>query len=347
MARTEGSSARRLERRRRRRLLELLSPDSELRSSSWEAPPPGFAAFTRFDELPERVEGEEHLFLVPDFELAEELVRRGADSARIAVDLDQDAGAWLAAIGRSRPGDPLIPPRPFHFPRRCLVVLPTYNERENLAPMVRAIHRYLETDVLVVDDASPDGTGEVADAIAAADPRVKVLHRRAKEGLGKAYLAGFRQALEEGYERVFEMDCDFSHAPWDLPRLAAACERADLAVGSRYVRGGSTEGWSAGRRLLSRGANLYTRSLLTRRIHDWTAGFRCYRAELLERLDLDEVAASGYSFQIEMTWRALRAGAQVVEIPIRFVERGRGKSKMDRRIALEAVGLVPKLRFKA
>ncbi|HHI79425.1 MAG TPA: polyprenol monophosphomannose synthase [Planctomycetes bacterium] len=257
-----------------------------------------------------------------------------------------DAEEWIQALAESLPGDPLIPPRPFRFPWRSLVILPTYNERENLEQMTQAIFRYLDTDILVVDDNSPDGTGEIADGLAAANPRIRVLHRTKKEGLGKAYLAGFRLALEEDYERIFETDCDFSHAPWDLPRLMAASEEADLVIGSRYVRGGSTEGWALPRVMLSKSANLYTRFWLGFGVHDWTAGFRCYHASLLKKLDFDAIAANGYSFQIEMTWRTLRLGAKVRELPTRFVDRNLGKSKMNKKIALEAIRIVPWLRLR-
>ncbi|GEM_PF-63318 len=351
----ESSSARRLEGRAkgspgdegsRGRLRQLLTPESELRNSSWQAPPAGFQAISEESQLPRRVGAGDHLFLVPSFELAEALIARGADSARIAVRHEEGAEDWIQALTKSLPGDPLIPPRPFRFPWRSLVILPTYNERENLEQMTQAIFRYLETEILVVDDNSPDGTGGLADQLAAKDKRVRVLHRTRKEGLGKAYLAGFRLALEEGYERIFETDCDFSHAPWDLPRLMAASETAELVIGSRYVRGGSTVGWALPRVMLSRGANLYTRSWLGFKVHDWTAGFRCYHASLLKKLDFDRVAANGYSFQIEMTWKSLRLGAKVREIPTRFVDRNLGKSKMNKKIALEAIRIVPWLRLK-
>jgi dolichol-phosphate mannosyltransferase len=323
-----------------------LTPDSELRKSSWQAPPPGFQAIAEESQLPKRVGQEEHLFLVPSFELAEALIERGADSARVAVGTGDDAEDWIQALADSLPGDPLIPPKPFGFPWRSLVILPTYNERENLEQMTQAIFRYLKTDILVVDDNSPDGTGKIADGLAAADKRIRVLHRTQKEGLGKAYLAGFRLALEEGYERIFETDCDFSHAPWDLPRLMAASEQADLVIGSRYVRGGSTVGWALPRVMLSRSANFYTRSWLGFKVHDWTAGFRCYHASLLKKLDFGQIAANGYSFQIEMTWRSLRLGAKVRELPTRFVDRNMGKSKMSKKIAFEAIRIVPWLRLK-
>ena len=352
----EGSAARRLEAEKakgslgdagsRGRLRKLLTPDSELRKSSWQAPPPGFQAIAEESQLPKRVGPGDHLFLVPSFALAEALIERGADSARVAVRQGEDAEDWIQALASSLPGDPLIPPKPFHFPWRSLVILPTYNERENLEQMTQAIFRYLDTDILVVDDNSPDGTGQIADELAAANPRIRVLHRTKKEGLGKAYLAGFRLALEEEYERIFETDCDFSHAPWDLPRLMAASENADLVIGSRYVRGGSTEGWALPRVMLSKSANFYTRSWLGFGVHDWTAGFRCYHASLLKKLDFSAIAANGYSFQIEMTWRTRRLGARVRELPTRFVDRNAGKSKMNKKIALEAIRIVPWLRLK-
>jgi dolichol-phosphate mannosyltransferase len=234
--------------------------------------------------------------------------------------------------------------RPHTPPWRTLVVVPTYNEKDNLEPLLRAIHAFVDVDVLVVDDGSPDGTGEIADRLAAADRRVHVLHRQGKQGLGTAYIAGFRFAIERGYERVCEMDADFSHAPWDLPRLVFASHDAELVIGSRYVRGGCTVGWDWKRRALSRGANLYTRAVLASGIRDNTAGFRCFHVRALQALDLSAVAAQGYAFQIEMAFRMVRAGFTVKEIPIHFVDRAVGKSKMDGRIAREALLLVPKLR---
>ncbi|MCB9880594.1 MAG: polyprenol monophosphomannose synthase [Planctomycetes bacterium] len=212
--------------------------------------------------------------------------------------------------------------------------------------MVDAVRRFCAVDVLVVDDNSPDGTGDLADRIAAENDDVFVLHREEKRGLGPAYVAGFQWGLERGYERLFEMDCDFSHAPWDLPRLAAASADADLVIGSRYVKGGATEGWTLSRRLLSRGANLYTRTFLGPKVRDWTAGFRCFNADMLRKLPLDQLSASGYSFQIEMAWRTLNAGGRIREVPIGFVDRNEGKSKMSRAIAMEAVRLVPRLRLR-
>lgn len=232
------------------------------------------------------------------------------------------------------------------------LVLPTYNEAENLEPFVRALLPRLaeasaDHTVLVVDDGSPDGTGEIADRLASESEHVRVLHRTAKEGLGRAYLAGFRVALEGGAEYVMEMDADFSHAPRDVPRLvAAARESADLALGSRYCDGGRVENWPLHRRLLSRGGCWYARRVLGVPVRDLTGGFKCFRREVLERLDLDSVHADGYGFQIELTYRALEAGFRVEEVPITFRERERGASKMTPRIALEAVWKVPALRLR-
>lgn len=220
------------------------------------------------------------------------------------------------------------------------------NPPANVKPIVAAIHAYLDADVLIVDDGSPDGTGAIADRLAARNPKLYVLHRQGKLGLGTAYLAGFAWATAHGYERVCEMDADFSHAPWDLPRLVHASHDAELVIGSRYVAGGCTVGWDWKRRLLSRGANLYARLLLGSGIRDNTAGFRCFHTAALQQLDLQAVAAQGYAFQIEMAFRMVRAGFRVKEIPIHFVDRQVGKSKMDGRIAREALLLVPKLRAR-
>mgnify|MGYP001386780744 CR=1 FL=1 len=313
----------------------------------WEASLAKFRAVPNREALPERIDRAAHeAWLVPSYELAEALVARGAESSRIAV--AREAGleqAWIDALVTSGPTDPILPPRPQSFPWRCLVVIPTYNEGENLLDMVGAVRRFCAVDVLIVDDNSPDGTGKLAQRLADANDDVHVLHREEKCGLGPAYVAGFHWALERGFERIFEMDCDFSHAPWDLPRLAAASADAELVIGSRYVRGGATLGWTLPRRILSRGANAYARGFLGRRIHDWTAGFRCFHADLLRRLPLDELSSSGYSFQIEMAYRSQLCGARIREIPIGFVDRNEGKSKMSRAIALEAVRLVPRLRF--
>jgi dolichol-phosphate mannosyltransferase len=232
---------------------------------------------------------------------------------------------------------------------RATVCLPTYNERENLEPMVTALLEHLGEDdsVLVIDDSSPDGTGELADRLALENGRVAVLHRGAKEGLGPAYLAGFRRALADGARLVLEMDCDFSHDPADVPRLIAATADADVALGSRYVRGGRVENWGAGRRFVSRAGSLYAQVLLAASVRDLTGGFKCYRREVLERIDLDAVSSRGYAFQIETTYRALRAGYRVVEVPITFNDREAGASKMSRSIVLEAIWRVPYLGFQA
>jgi dolichol-phosphate mannosyltransferase len=227
------------------------------------------------------------------------------------------------------------------------VCLPTYNERENLEKMVRSLAP-LGVSVLVIDDNSPDGTGEIADRLAAELPNVSVLHRERKEGLGPAYLAGFRRALADGAELVLEMDCDFSHDPNDVPRLIEACEGgADLALGSRYVPGGGTANWGIVRRIISWGGSFYARVILGVRIRDLTGGFKCYRRRVLETIGLDAVHSKGYAFQIETTYRTLRKGFRVVEIPIRFADRTEGTSKMSRAIVLEAVTKVPSLRLDA
>lgn len=234
---------------------------------------------------------------------------------------------------------------------RAAVCLPTYNERENLEQLVRALGEVLDVRrdrVLVVDDRSPDGTGELADTLAAELPWVGVLHRERKEGIGPAYVAGFRRALAEGAELVLEMDCDFSHDPGDVARLIAACEAgADLALGSRYVPGGATVNWGLGRRLISRGGSLYARLVLGVGIRDLTGGFKCFRRETLEAIDLDAIAARGYGFQIEGTYRVLRRGLRVVEVPITFADRRVGESKMSGGIVVEAMLQVPRLRLRA
>jgi len=221
---------------------------------------------------------------------------------------------------------------------RVVVVVPTYDERENLPLVLQRLHRACpHVDVLVVDDASPDGTGEVADALAAADPRVRVLHRSGKDGLGAAYLAGFARALDEGYDVVVEMDADGSHPPEVLPRLLAALDGgADLALGSRWVPGGRVVDWPRRRELLSRGGNAYVRLLLGLPVRDATGGFRAFRAEALRGLDLDGVASTGYCFQVDLAWRSVRGGLRVVELPITFVERQLGVSKMSGAVVREA-----------
>jgi dolichol-phosphate mannosyltransferase len=227
------------------------------------------------------------------------------------------------------------------------VCLPTYNERENLERMVRALGE-AGVRVLVIDDNSPDGTGEIADRLARGLEWVDVLHRGRKEGLGPAYLAGFARALADGSEYVLEMDCDFSHDPKDVPRLiAAAKDGADLVIGSRYVPGGSIPNWGLVRRLISRGGCVYAQAMLQTRVRDLTGGFKCYRRRVLESIDLGAIHSKGYAFQIETTYRALRKGFRVVEIPITFVDREEGGSKMSQAIVLEAVWKVPALRAAA
>jgi dolichol-phosphate mannosyltransferase len=233
---------------------------------------------------------------------------------------------------------------------RATVCLPTYNERENVEEMLRALGGVLRDGdrVLVVDDGSPDGTGELADRLAEELPFVDVLHRERKEGLGPAYLAGFRRALAGGAELVLEMDCDFSHDPKDVLRLIAAVEEgADLALGSRYVRGGSIPNWGLLRRAISLGGNLYAQAVLQSPVRDLTGGFKCFRRRVLETIDLAAIDSRGYAFQIETTYRVLRAGFRVVEVPIAFVDRQQGHSKMSRSIVLEAVWKVPLVRLRA
>ena len=235
---------------------------------------------------------------------------------------------------------------------RFLIVLPTYEERDNLPRVVEQIEAVLPAlpfagDVLVVDDSSPDGTGELADELAAVRPWMHVLHRPRKEGLGRAYVAGFGWALERDYSHILEMDCDLSHPPAALPAMLDASRHADLVLGSRYVAGGGVEGWPASRRAISRGGCLYARTVLGVRLHDLTGGFKCFRRWVLESLDLSDVHAGGYAFQIELTYRAMRIGARVIEVPIVFTDRSLGRSKMSRDIVVEAVWKVPWLRLRA
>jgi dolichol-phosphate mannosyltransferase len=233
---------------------------------------------------------------------------------------------------------------------RAVLCLPTYNERENLEPMISALGDVLDTErdhVVVIDDASPDGTGKIADRLAAQHPWVSVLHREHKEGIGPAYIAGFRWALAEGADLVLEMDCDFSHRPADVPRLIAASDDADLVLGSRYTPGGGTENWGLVRRFVSRGGCLYAQILLGMRVRDLTGGFKCFRRGALEAIDLDALSVHGYAFQIETTYRVRRAGLRVREVPITFVERRAGASKMTGSIVAEAIWKVPLLRLRA
>ena len=225
----------------------------------------------------------------------------------------------------------------FH-PGRVLVVVPTYNERDNLEWLVGRIRSSVPwVDVLVVDDGSPDGTGDLGDRMAAADPQVTVLHRATKTGLGAAYLEGFAVALARGYDVVGEMDADGSHQPEQLPRLLSALEHADLVIGSRWVPGGSVVNWPLSRKVLSVGGNLYARLLLGMPLRDITAGYRLFRRSTLETIDLGSVQSAGYIFQTDLAFRTLRAGLRVVEVPIQFVERVRGQSKMSRDVAFESL----------
>jgi dolichol-phosphate mannosyltransferase len=220
---------------------------------------------------------------------------------------------------------------------RVVIIMPTYNERQNLESIAGRVRTTLpDADLLVVDDSSPDGTGEIADKLAETDPHVQVMHRTQKAGLGKAYIAGFTWALERGYDVIVEMDADGSHQPEHLPSLVSALARADLAIGSRWVRGGQVENWPKSREALSRGANVYTRLMLGIGVRDATAGFRAYRASTLRSISLVQVQSTGYCFQIDLTLRVAQAGLRIVEVPIRFVEREHGASKMSNGIILEA-----------
>jgi dolichol-phosphate mannosyltransferase len=228
------------------------------------------------------------------------------------------------------------------------VILPTYNEAENLERIVAAVLEQLPPSrrVLIVDDNSPDGTGRIADRLAEGDESVEVLHRERKEGLGPAYLAGFRVALAGGAERIIEMDADFSHDPGYLPALIEATERADLAIGSRYVPGGGITDWGPMRRIISRGGSAYARAALGLPVKDLTGGFKCFRRIVLETINLDTIEARGYAFQVETTYRAIRAGFRVVEVPIVFKDRTDGTSKMSTSIVAEAMWRVPAMRFR-
>jgi len=232
-------------------------------------------------------------------------------------------------------------------PGPAWIVLPTYNKADNVEDLVAAVRDKLPASarILIVDDNSPDGTGEIADRLAAANENVSVLHRPRKEGLGPAYIAGFRRALAEGAGYVVEMDSDFSHDPAYLPRLLEAGRRADLAIGSRYVEGGGVSEWSALRRAISRGGSAYARLMLGVGVRDLTGGFKCFRREVLEAIDLETIQSRGYAFQMEMTYREIRRGFEVAEVPIVFRDRRAGDSKMDRSIVAEAIWRVPAMRF--
>ena len=227
-----------------------------------------------------------------------------------------------------------------------LVIIPTYNERDNIEAIIDAVFEALpQGEILIIDDGSPDGTGDMVEERTKNEPRLHLMRREGKAGLGTAYLAGFRWALEREYTHIFEMDADFSHDPKDLPRLLEATNDADLALGSRWVKGGGTIGWPLKRKLISRGGSFYARTVLGVKIRDLTGGFKCFRRETLEAIDLDHVGAVGYGFQIELTWRVLQKGLKVVEVPIQFTERQKGQSKMSGTIFKEAALLVWKLRF--
>jgi dolichol-phosphate mannosyltransferase len=230
---------------------------------------------------------------------------------------------------------------------KLVICIPTYNERENLPQIIPAIHAYVpEAHILVIDDQSPDGTGKLADELAAADTRIHVLHRTKKEGLGPAYIAGFRWALARDYDVIMEMDADFSHPPEYLPDMLFPLGRYDVVIGSRYVAGGGTKDWGIGRRIISRGGGFYARTILGLDIRDMTAGFVAWKRHVLETIKLDEVEASGYVFQIELKYRAFSAGFKLVEVPITFPDRVRGVSKMNPHIAAEALWRVWKIRMK-
>ena len=230
--------------------------------------------------------------------------------------------------------------------QHTLIIIPTYNEGENLPRLIDAIFEVdSEVHILVVDDNSPDGTGALADERAASDPRINVLHREGKLGLGTAYIAGFKWALQRDYEFIFEMDADFSHQPKYIPEFLAAAEEADLVLGCRYIKGGGTEDWGPMRQLISRGGNLYARSILWLPYKDLTGGFKCFRREVLESIDLDSVESVGYAFQIELTYRAHKQGYRIVQTPIIFPDRNVGESKMSGNIVREAMFNVVKLRF--
>jgi dolichol-phosphate mannosyltransferase len=229
---------------------------------------------------------------------------------------------------------------------KTLIIIPTYNEIENLPPLLEATFSFApDTDILIVDDNSPDGTGKLADQLHEEDPRIHVLHRAGKLGLGTAYIAGFKYAVAHGYDAAFEMDADFSHDPRYLPAFRKAIENADLVIGSRYIKDGGTPNWSPVRRMISGCGNIFARFMLGIPVHDCTAGFRCYRREVLETIDLDTIQSQGYAFQVELAYRVMSQGFKIVEIPIIFMDRRVGKSKMSRRIIVEAFTYVLRTRF--
>ncbi len=230
---------------------------------------------------------------------------------------------------------------------KMLVIIPTYNEIDNLSPLLEEIFSYAPgTDILIVDDNSPDGTGELADKFHQENEHVHVLHRAGKLGLGTAYIAGFKYAIEQGYDAAFEMDADFSHDPKYLPDFLKAIENADLVIGSRYIPGGDTPNWTLLRRFISGGGNIFARFMLGIPVHDCTAGYRCYRRQVLESIDLDSIQSQGYAFQIELVYRVMQHGFKIVETPIVFMDRRVGKSKMSRTIVIEGFTYVIKARFR-
>jgi dolichol-phosphate mannosyltransferase len=229
---------------------------------------------------------------------------------------------------------------------KTLIIIPTYNEIDNLPPLLKEIHSYApKADILIVDDNSPDGTGEFADKIHEENAQVRVLHRAGKLGLGTAYIEGFKYAIEHAYDAAFEMDADFSHDPKYLPDFLKAIENADLVIGSRYIPGGDTPNWTMLRRFISGGGNIFARFMLGIPVHDCTAGYRCYRRQVLENIDLDSIQSQGYAFQIELAYRVMQHGFKIVETPIVFMDRRVGKSKMSRKIVIEGFTYVIKARF--
>ncbi len=231
-------------------------------------------------------------------------------------------------------------------PLKTLIIIPTYNEHENLPLLLQTIASYApETDILIVDDNSPDGTGDLAERLSEQNKHIRVLHRAGKLGLGTAYIAGFQYSIAQGYDAAFEMDADFSHDPRYLPDMLQAIEHADLVIGSRYISGGATPTWSLKRRIISGGGNMFARFVLGIPIHDCTGGFRCYRRHVLESIELDTVLSRGYAFQIELTYRVLHAGFKISEVPIIFIDRRLGVSKMSGDIVIEAVTYVLRERF--
>src|SRR5579863_8837718 len=229
---------------------------------------------------------------------------------------------------------------------KTLIIIPTYNELDNLRPLIEEIFKYVsQTDILIVDDNSPDGTGKLADDLSAEYPQIHVLHRAGKLGLGTAYIAGFKYAIAHEYDAAFEMDADFSHDPRYLPDFLKAIENADLVIGSRYVEGGGTPNWSLLRRFISGGGNIFARVMLGLPVHDCTAGYRCYRRRVLEAIDLDTIQSQGYAFQVELAYRVYKHGYKIVETPIIFLDRRVGKSKMSRKIFIEGFTWVVRARF--